>query len=63
MPDLDSQVAALGIAFIELAKMLGKQGVIDVSQLATAIDTSAKGMQNKRETLAAAAELARRLVN
>jgi len=59
--DLDSQVAELGIAFIELAKILGKQGVIDISQLASAIDTAAKGAQNKKEDFAAAAELKKEL--
>ena len=41
-PNLDDQVAALGISFIELAKMLGQKQLITVTQLANAIETSAQ---------------------
>ena len=61
MPSLDSQVAALGIAFIELAKMLGREDRITVTQLAAAIETAAKASPTTEETVAAASELARRL--
>lgn len=61
MPDLNAQVAALGIAFTELAKMLGREQHIMVTQLAAAIETAAKAAPTNTEIVAAASELARRL--
>ena len=61
MPALDAQVAALGIAFIELAKMLGREQRIRVTQLATALENEASASNSSAETLAAVTELARRL--
>ena len=61
MPNLDAQVAALGTAFVELAKMLGREQVIHVTQLATALTDAAKATAANGETTVAVAELARRL--
>ena len=61
MPNLDAQIAALGIAFIELAKMMGREQIIMVTQLASAIETAAKDAKSNTETQAAAEELSRRL--
>ena len=60
-PSLDAQVAALGIAFIELAKMLGREQLISVTQLATAMESEATRSKANAEALAAVSELARRL--
>ena len=60
-PSLDAQIDALGIAFLELAKMLGRGDYLAVTQLATAIETAARAAKAGQETEAAACELARRL--
>ena len=60
-PSLGSQIEALGIAFVELSKMLGRTENLAVTQLASAIESAAKAAKVGRETEAAAAELARRL--
>ena len=60
-PSLNAQTDALGIAFIELAKMLGRCDYLAVTQLANAIETAAKAVKAGPETEAAASELARRL--
>lgn len=60
-PDLNMQVAALGEAFIELVKMLGKRDGIAVTQLARALETKAKASGTTAEMGAALDELARRL--
>ena len=60
-PSLDAQVAALGIAFIELSKMLGRNQLIAVTQLATAMESEATHSKASAQTLAAVSELARRL--
>ncbi|MEO7860577.1 MAG: hypothetical protein ABIU05_09050 [Nitrospirales bacterium] len=59
-PSLDAQVAALGIAFTELAKMLGRKQAIKVTQLATALESAAKALEANEGTTAAVSELARR---
>ena len=61
MPSVDVQVEALAIAFVELAKFLGRSQVIPVLQVATAIESAAKGPTASKEVAAAVAELARRL--
>ncbi len=61
MPSNDSQIEALAIAFVELAKMLGREGHIGVTRLATAIESAAKEPTASKEVSAAVAELARRL--
>ena len=61
MPSVDVQVEALAIAFVELAKMLGRNDCIKVVQLATAIETAAKVPTASKEVAAVVAELARRL--
>ena len=60
-PSLSAQIDALGIAFIELSKMLGRGDYLAVTQLANAIETAAKAAKVGSEGEAAAAELARRL--
>jgi hypothetical protein len=60
-PNLDDQVAALGISFIELAKMLGQKQLITVTQLANAIETSAKNSKANVGTSNSVSELARKL--
>jgi phage antirepressor YoqD-like protein len=59
-PSLDAQVAALGIAFTELAKMLGRKQAIQVTQLATALESAAKALGVNEGTTAAVSELASR---
>lgn len=59
-PSLDEQVAALGIAFTELAKMLGRKQAIQVTQLATALESASKALGANEGTTAAVSELARR---
>ena len=61
MPNLNAQVAALEIAFIELAKMLGRAQRLSVTQLASTLDNEAKNLKSSTETVAAIAELSRRL--
>lgn len=61
MATTDAKVEALGIAFIELAKMLGKNQRIVVIQLATAMESAAKVSTANEGTPAAVAELARKL--
>lgn len=61
MPTLDAQVAALGIAFIELAKTLGRNQLVTVTQLATSLESAAKDSKANAETSAAISELARKL--
>ncbi len=61
MPTHDAQIAALGIAFIELAKMLGREQRITVTQLANALENEAKASKSSEETMKAVSELARRL--
>ena len=63
MPPIDAQIDALEIAFRELAKMLGREQIITITQLATAIEAAAQGQRSNDETKAAVAELARRLVS
>ena len=60
-PNLDAQIEALAIAFVELSKFLGRQQVIPVRQVATVIKDAAKASKASEETKAAVAELARRL--
>lgn len=62
MPPLDAQVEALAIAFVELAKFLGRQQVIPVLQVATVLKDAAKASTTSAETAAALEKLARRLV-
>ena len=59
--DLNAQVGALGEAFVELVKMLGKNDSITVTQLARALETKAKASNTTAEMRAALDELARRL--
>lgn len=60
-PSLDAQIAALGIAFIELSKKLGVDGRTDVVQLSRALESAATVLKANAETMAAVSELARRL--
>lgn len=61
MPSLDDRVAALEIALVELAKFLGRDQQIGVTQLAAAIETQAKASRASAPAQAAALELARKL--
>jgi hypothetical protein len=61
VPALDAQIEAVAIAFVELAKFLGKSQIIPVLQIATAIETAGKASKASEETQIAVAELARRL--
>ena len=61
MPSLDEQVAALAIAFTEMAKMLGRGQYLKLNQLAAAIENAAKASEANAGTTAAAGELARKL--
>ena len=63
MPSIDARITALEIAFRELAKMLGREQLITITQLATAIEGAGQGQQSNDDTRAAIAELARRLVS
>lgn len=60
-PDLNAQVAALGDAFVELARMLGRNGSVEVTQLAGALETKAKALNTIVGVRAALEELARKL--
>ena len=60
-PSLSAQIDALGIAFIELSKMLGKGDYLAITQLANAIESAAKVAKVGPEGEAASAELARKL--
>jgi hypothetical protein len=62
-PSLNAQVEALAIAFVELSKMLGREQVISVLQVASAIESAAKGPKVSVEAHSAVVELARRLRN
>ncbi|WP_457324171.1 hypothetical protein [Roseateles sp. P5_E11] len=59
-PEVSAQVDALAIAFVEMAKMLGRSQKLNVMQLATAIETAARTCPDEGAK-AASAELARRL--
>lgn len=61
MPNLVAQVAALGIAFVELAKMVGREQGVQVAQVANAIKAAAKASGVEIET--SDTELARRLTS
>lgn len=61
MPSNDSQIEALAIAFVELAKMLGREQLLQVTQLAASLETAVKVPTASKEVSAAVAELARRL--
>jgi len=58
---LDAQVAALGIAFIELAKHLGREQCITVTQLTVALANTAEVSKANAETTTAVSELGRSL--
>jgi len=60
-PSLDAQVNALAIAFTELAKMLGREQLLSVTQLATALENEASRAKASGQMQAAVLELARRL--
>ena len=60
-PSIDAQIEALSIAFVELAKFLGRQQVISVLQFPGVLESEAKAAKASEETLAAVAELVRKL--
>lgn len=61
VPSVNAQVEALAIAFTALSKFLGRQQVISVLQIPGVIETEAKAVKASGETMAALAELSRRL--
>ena len=63
VPTPNAQVHALDVALCELAKMLGRNQLISVTQLASALETAAKASTTSAESGAALAELAHRLRN
>jgi hypothetical protein len=60
MPELNAQVEALAIAYVELAKFLGREQVIPVMQLATALKDAARAAKHA-DTKAALEELSKHL--
>jgi hypothetical protein len=63
IPSINAQVESIAIAFCELAKMLGKNDCLPVTQLAASLESKAKAARTSAETKTALGELARRLRN
>ena len=61
MATYEAKVDALNIAFVELAKFLGREQVLPVLQLATALNDAAKPPRASVETAAAVSSLAESL--
>ena len=61
MANAEARIEAIEIAFVELAKFLGRSNLIPVIQVATAIENEAKASKASAATVAAVAALARRL--
>ena len=59
--DPSAETAALKIAFVQLAKLLGRQQLITITQLASAMETAATASAANSETAVAVVELARQL--
>jgi hypothetical protein len=62
-PSIHAQVESITLAFCELAKMLGKNDLLAVSQLATAIHDKGNAATIDAETKEALRELAARLLS
>lgn len=58
---VNAQTAALEIAFVELAKFLGVNNGVKVTQLKAALESAAKSSAVNEETKAAVSALANRL--
>ena len=54
----DARIAALEIGFVELAKFLGRNQLLAVIQLATAMGDESRRLKNNAEITAAVAALA-----
>ncbi len=63
IPSIDAQVESIALAFCELAKMLGKNDCLTVTQLAGSLESKANTATTSAETKMALGELARRLRN
>jgi hypothetical protein len=62
MPSTEKQLSALVIAYVELAKKLGKDCGLNYRQLATALSDRANGdCKNDQETATCLRELAKEL--
>lgn len=57
MPSNDSQIEALAIAFVELAKMLGREQLLQVTQLAASLETAVKVPTASKEVSAVSLNL------
>ena len=60
---INAQVESITLAFCELAKMLGKNDYLAVTQLAASLESEAKAATTSTETRTALGELARRIRN
>jgi len=63
IPSINARVEAIAFAFCELAKMLGKDDHLAVTQLAASLEGKAIAGTTSAETKTALGELARRLRN
>ena len=62
-PSIHAQVESITLAFCELAKMLGKNGLLVVPQLATALHDKGNAATTNAETKEALRDFASRLLS